>query len=173
MYVILLLSHPVKTVGQSALSTFQEIIDSSSLVIVGLVVAESTLSSSSIDSVSTPGKYGINSEYDADIYFVKINRVLKGTSPDSVLKVIVILKEVMTTERVPMNFKKENKYLLFLNKKMISLELKTKYNLGSENYYTPTFEGEGVVSSNNSRQWLKSLEKTERYLGINHKRKKL
>src|SRR5258707_956035 len=89
---------PTISDGQSRMIAFEEVIDSSDVIVIAKVTTYTTLSRLTIDSLSTSGQYGINTKYGGEIYFAEVERVIKGQGVKSVLNIITIFYETMTTE---------------------------------------------------------------------------
>ena len=151
--------------SQSAIVNLEEIIDSSAVIITCQVVAESTLVQSSIDSVSTPGVYKLNVEHDADILFVKMHRILKGSQSDSLLKVIVLQNDSSQGSNQLSPLFISGHYILYLNSKILTGSLLQKYQITENDFFALNNLGNSSFELNDTLGST-TLAATELYLNI-------
>ncbi|HUI29341.1 MAG TPA: hypothetical protein VLX91_03915 [Candidatus Acidoferrales bacterium] len=160
---LLLVSAPSRVPAQVTQFSLSEVVDSSSLIVIGRVDSEYQLSGYRIDSTSKPGYYGILTDLDGSIIRISVQQVLKGDSGGSDLSIFLKTDEAAPKEGPGVSFTKQKTYLLFLNLRAIDSTIAVKYSLSREDYYFPYLSGYGVVLLE-GKNGLNELETTENYL---------
>lgn len=148
---------------QIAQVSLSDIIDNSSVILIGKVCKDSALFYSYVDSTTQPGVYGLGADLDGHIFVINVERILKGEALLDIINIYVKEEETLTSEGLGVSLSKKKRYLLFLNPRVMDTAIAIKYGLTLNDYYFPVLGGYGATLLEGSPA-LDELKKTEDYL---------